>query len=107
MARTHATLPQVAEVMFCDTTYSIDRFNITLFILSTSHPGGDGYRLAALVTSDEKLPTSSALQMLKDVLPTNAFYGNGVQKGPQVIMTDYSAMGKVNQYTLIEQSTLY
>ena len=47
------------------------------------------------MTSDEKEETiQAALQMLGDVLPQNAFYGNGVQKGPAVVMTDDSMTEK-------------
>jgi len=94
MARAHATIPQSAEIMFCDCTSSLDRFNTSLFILSTCHPAG-GIPLGILMTSDEKEETiQAALQMLKDVLPKNAFYGNGVQKGPAVVMTDDSMTEK-------------
>lgn len=90
MARAHATIPQSAEIMFCDCTSSLDRFNTSLFILSTCHPA-EGIPLGILMTSDEKEETiQAALQMLRDVLPKNAFYGNGVQKGPAVVMTDDS-----------------
>ena len=82
MARVHATIPQAAEIMFCDCRSSLDRFNTSLFILSTCHPAG-GIPLGILITSDEKEETiQAALQTLGDVLPQNAFYGNGVQKGP-------------------------
>ena len=94
MARAHASLPQAAEIMFCDATSSLDRFNTALFILSTCHPAG-GIPLAVLMTSDEKLPTiHSGLEMLKDILLTHAFHGNGVERGPQLIMTDNSTTEK-------------
>ncbi len=90
MARAHATLPQSAEIMFCDSTSSLDRFNTSLFVLSTCHPAG-GIPLGILMTSDEKEETiHAALKMLGDILPKNAFYGSGVEKGPAVIMTDDS-----------------
>jgi len=50
------------------------------------------------MTSDEKLSTVySGLCMLKDVLPSQAFYGNGVDNGPKMVMTDDSAgaLGKM------------
>lgn len=94
MARAHACLPQAAEIVYCDATSSLDRFNTALFIISTSHAAG-GIPLAVLMTSDEKLSTIySGLCMLKDILPSNAFYGNGVGIGPKVIMTDDSATEK-------------
>ena len=105
MARAHATIPQAAEIMFCDCTSSLDRFNTSLFILSTCHPAG-GIPLGILMTSDEKEETiQAALQMLEDVLPQNAFYGNGVQKGPAVVMTDDSMTEKGALKTMWPSST--
>ena len=102
MARAHATIPQAAEIMFCDCTSSLDRFNTSLFILSTCHPAG-GIPLGILMTSDEKEETiQAALQMLEDVLPQNAFYGNGVQKGPAVVMT-----GPENNVAIINSATMH
>jgi len=65
MARANATIPQSAEIMFCDCTSSLDRFNTSLFILLTCHPAG-GIPLGILMTSDEKEETiQAALQMLR------------------------------------------
>ena len=69
MARAHATIPQAAEIMFCDCTSSLDRFNTSLFILSTCHPAG-GIPLGILMTSDEKEETiQAALQCLEMFFP--------------------------------------
>lgn len=59
MARVHTTVPQSAEIMFCDSTSSLDRFNMSLFILSTCHPVGR-IPLGILMTSDEKEQTIHA-----------------------------------------------
>lgn len=40
MARVHKNVLQSAELIFCDSTSSLDRFNVSLFILSTAHPAG-------------------------------------------------------------------
>jgi len=88
MSRVHQHIRQASEMVFCDSTSSLDRFNTSLFILSTSHPTG-GLPLAAMITSDEQESTiNQGLEMIKDVIPENAFYGSGPDRGPAVIMTD-------------------
>ena len=83
-------IKQAEEVVFCDSTSTLDRFNTSLFILSTSHPTG-GMPLAVMITSDEQEETLlHGLSMLKGVLPKEAFHGCGVQQGPMVVMTDDS-----------------
>ena len=94
MARAHANIPQSAEILFCDSTSSLDRFNTSLFILSTCHPAG-GIPLGIVLTSDEKEETiTAALQLLLELLPPNAFYSAGVEKGPGILMTDDSCSEK-------------
>ena len=39
MARVHQGIPQAGEMMFVDSTASIDRYNLSMFLLSTSHVG--------------------------------------------------------------------
>jgi hypothetical protein len=53
MARVHKHIQQAGEMVFCDSTSTLDRFNTSLFILSTSHPSG-GMPLGVLITSDEQ-----------------------------------------------------
>ena len=90
MSRVHKCIKQAEEVVFCDSTSTLDRFNTSLFILSTSHPTG-GMPLAVMITSDEQEETLlHGLSMLKGVLPKEAFHGRGVQQGPMVVMTDDS-----------------
>ena len=90
MSRVHKCIKQAEEVVFCDSTSTLDRFNTSLFILSTSHPTG-GIPLAVMITSDEQEETLlHGLSMLKGVLPKEAFHGRGVQQGPMVVMTDDS-----------------
>ena len=90
MGRVHKHIQQAGEMVFCDSTSTLDRFNTSLFILSTSHPSG-GMPLAVMITSDEKEETIlQGLNMLKKVLPKEAFCGRGVKQGPTVTMTDDS-----------------
>lgn len=88
MARVHEMIHQSGEMVFCDSTSCLEKFNCSLFILSTSSPAG-GLPLAVAITSDEKQETiQRAMEMIKDVVPVKGFYGK--QNGPSVIMTDDS-----------------
>lgn len=90
MARVHKYVAQSAELIFCDSTSSLDRYNVSFFILSTAHPAG-GLPLGIVITSDEKEDTvKDALQKLIEILPSHAFYGKGPDIGPSLVMTDDS-----------------
>ena len=90
MRRVHENIQQAGEMTFCDATSSLDRFNTSLFILSTSHPAS-GLPLGVIITSDEQEETiSQRLELLKEVLPKHSFYGRGVERGPGITMTDVS-----------------
>lgn len=89
MYRVHLNVQQSGEMIFCDATSSLDRFNTSLFIISTSTAIG-GLPLGVIVTSDEEQDTiTKGLELLKDVIPSNSFYGKG-SKGPSIVMTDDS-----------------
>ncbi len=91
MCRVHRNIQQAGEMLFCDATSSLDRFNTSMFILSTSNAAG-GLPLGVLITSDEQQDTiCQGLQLLKDVFPDDCFYGRGFSKGPPIFMTDDSA----------------
>ena len=78
-------------MVFCDSTSSLDCYNTSLFILSTSYPAG-GLPLAAMITSDEQESTiQQGLEMIKRVVPSEAFYGCGPDRGPAIVMTDDSS----------------
>ena len=90
MARVHKQVCQAAEIVFCDATSSLDRYNTALFILSTTHVCS-GVPLAAVMVSDETEQTvTKAMEMVKQVLPADAFYGNGPSVGPSAFMIDDS-----------------
>ena len=90
MSRVHKHIQQAGEMVFCDSTSTLDRFNTSLFILSTSHPSG-GMPLGVLITSDEQEETlTQGFSLLKQVLPEEAFYNCGANKGPTLAMTDDS-----------------
>ena len=106
MARAHQYLPQAAEVMYCDSTSSLDRFNTSVFLLSTNHAGGS-VPLGIALTSDEKESTIRlALLDLQKVWPQNAFYNNGKNSGPKLILTDDSTAEQAALQSVWPSSTL-
>ena len=89
MARIHQGIPQAGELMYVDSTASIDRYNLSMFLLSTSHVGG-GLPLGVMICSDESTSTiQECLLQYKGIIPKAAFY-NQALAGPKVIMTDDS-----------------
>ena len=88
MSQVHEHIQQAGEMIFCDSTSTLDRFNTSLFILSTSHPAG-GMPLPVMITSDEQEETLVHGQnLLKKVLPQGAFHSRGAEQGPLIAMTD-------------------
>ena len=43
MSRVHRHVQQSRELIFCDSMSSLDRFNVSLFVLSTAHILQSGY----------------------------------------------------------------
>ena len=88
MARVHGHIPQAGEMMYVDSSSSMDRYNLSVFLLSTSHSGG-GLPLGAMIVSDESASTvKDGLSQMLTILPKNAFYN--AADGPGIIMTDDS-----------------
>ena len=87
MARAHTLLRQAGELVYCDSTASLDRYNCPTFILSTSCSGG-GIPLGVVITSGESDTTlSEAFSYLQTVMPLNSFFGRS-GKGPSMFITD-------------------
>ena len=94
MARAHEHVVQAGELLFCDSSSSMDRFNTSVFILST-HSVSSGIPLGVILTSDEKEETIlTGLQLLKKIVPKNAFFGKGADAGHDIIMIDDSSAEK-------------
>ncbi len=82
MSRVHKSTHQVGEMVFCDATSLLEKYNCSLFVLSTSSPAG-GLPLAVAITSDDKQETiRAAMEMVKEVLPDGAFHGQS--GGPKI-----------------------
>ena len=89
MARIHQGIPQAGELMYVDSTASIDRYNLSMFLLSTSNVGG-GLPHGVMICSDESTSTiQECLLQYKGIIPIAAFY-NQALAGPKIIMTDDS-----------------
>ena len=69
MARAHQEIQQASEIVFCDSTASLDRFNTFIFILSTARIAC-GIPLAIMLTSDKREHTiQRAFEVVKKILP--------------------------------------
>ena len=94
MSRANESIQQAEEMIFCDSTSTLDRLNTSMFILSTSTPTS-GIPLGVIITSDEQQATiKSGLKMLAEILPGKAFNGKGANQGPSVVMIDDSSSEK-------------
>ena len=88
MRRVHSKIPQSGDLIFMDCTSNLDRNDLKLFNLFCPSSIG-GLPVAQLITTREDTATiTSALNLLKSVLPPDAFYGRGVELGPVLFMTD-------------------
>ena len=75
--RVHQEVRQAGEIVFCDASSSLDRFNTSLFVLSTT-TACSGIPLAVFMVSDETEDTvCQALELVKQVLPNCASFGSG------------------------------
>ena len=91
MSRVHQFVQQSGEMVFCDSTSTLDRFNTSLFVLSMSNACG-GLPLGVIITSDEQEETvTQGLKLLQQVIPEEAFYKRGGREGPTIFMTDDSS----------------
>ena len=97
MARAHEHVCQAGELLFCDSTSSMDRFNTSVFVSST-HSVAFGIPLGVLLSSGEREETiQTGLQMLKSIFPAGAFYGKGSEAGPDVVMIDDNSAERCNR----------
>ena len=96
-------MQQSRDIAFVDAT-SFDRQNNSIFLLSTVMPAG-AVPLGVIVTSDEREETIiTGLKYLSSILPNNAFFGEGPQLGPSLVMIDDSSAER-NAITSVWNST--
>ena len=84
MSRVHQNIQQSCEMVFCDATSSLDRFNSSLFILSNSTYVG-ALPFGVIMTDEEQDTIRDGLKLLND---DHSFYGHGK---PAIVMTDDSS----------------
>ncbi|XP_034242704.1 uncharacterized protein LOC117646104 [Thrips palmi] len=88
MSRVHTLIKASSEIMFVDSSGSMDSLNCRVFLMLTSSVAG-GLPLGVLITTSEsEKVVSAALELWKTLLPEKAFYGRGASIGPKLIMTD-------------------
>ena len=86
--RVHEILPQAGDIVYVDATSNLDRQDSKLIKLMTCSPAG-GLPLGFVIThSESQKSLEKAFEMLKTVLPENAFHKRGIEKGPEIFMTD-------------------
>ena len=88
MARVHEHVTQAGELMFVDSSASLDDFNNPMFILSTSSAAG-GLPLGVVITSGESSNIIfDAMTALQSLFPKSSF---GVKMYADNILTDDSS----------------
>ena len=86
--RVHKLLPQAGDIVYVDATSNLDRQDSKLIKFMTCSPAG-GLPLGFVITrSESETVLKAAFRKLKDVLPDDAFYKRGKERGPSLFMTD-------------------
>ncbi|XP_026286606.2 uncharacterized protein LOC113212209 [Frankliniella occidentalis] len=90
MKRVHKLLKSSGEINFLDSGGSMDRHNSRIFtILAPSVAGA--LPLGMVITSSESEDAlTEGMKMLQSIMPSDAFFGRGPRRGPQIMMTDDS-----------------
>ena len=88
MHRIHTTMPQSGDLALIDCTSNLDRNDSKLLHIVCPSPIGALPLADIIITREDAKTIEFAFELLKTVLPEQAFYGRGVEAGPQVIMTD-------------------
>lgn len=85
--RVHEMLPQAGDIVFLDSTGSLDRQDSRFFRFLTCSPCG-GLPLGYIISSNETEELlTKAMKQFKTILPSFAFFKRG-EKGPQCFLTD-------------------
>ena len=87
MKRVHSHIRQTSELVFVDSTGCLDMNGYRVFVLMSNCCAG-GLPLGLICTTSEAESVIVAgLELLKSVLPSNAFFGRA-ESGPYFFMTD-------------------
>ncbi|KAK3912996.1 Zinc finger and BTB domain-containing protein 11 [Frankliniella fusca] len=88
MKRIHTHHKSSGEVMFIDSSGSMDNNNARVFVMLTPSVAG-GLPIGLLITfSENENVITAALQKWIEILPKHAFYGRGPKQGPKIILSD-------------------
>ncbi len=82
MAKVHEMVTQSAELVFCDSTASLDNLNTAVFILSCGTSVVDLPLTAVMTSSEDAVTLSAGFTALCHILPTVHFFGRGTNLGP-------------------------
>ena len=104
MSRVHEHVVQAGELVYVDSTSSLDDFNNPMFVLSTSAAAG-GLPLGVVITSGESASTiHQAMSTLQELFPRCAFHGKG---SPANIILDDSSAEKEGLHVTWPLAKLY
>ena len=91
MKRVHERIRQVGELCYVDASASFELLNTSITLLFTSCMVGT-LPLGLFITSDElEITIEKAINILKEILPDQAFFGRGQDVGSQIFLTNDSA----------------
>ena len=104
--RVHKVLPQAGDIVYVDATSNLDRQDSKLIKFMTCSPAG-GLPLGFIISSSESEKTlKQAFDKFKQILPDDAFFKRGKDKGPALFMTD-DADAEINAlHTIWPDATL-
>jgi hypothetical protein len=88
MKRVHGQLRSSEEVVFVDSSGTMDRHNTRIFIFLAPSVAGALPLGIVMTYSESEEALTKGFNLLKSILPDNAFHGKG---GPAIFMTDNSA----------------
>lgn len=104
MSRVHEHVVQAGELIYVDSTSSLDDFNNPMFVLSTSAAAG-GLPLGVVITSGKSASTiHQAMSTLQELFPKCAFHGKG---SPANIILDDSSAEKEGLHVTWPLAKLY
>lgn len=84
----HKYIQQSSELVFMDATSSLDHFSCPTYILSTGSAAG-AVPLGVFVVSNETASTiTGGLDLLRSIMPSDAFFGKGGKAGPTLFLTN-------------------
>ncbi|CAB5394533.1 unnamed protein product [Rhizophagus irregularis] len=91
MKRVHKKIRQAGKICYFDASSNFDPLNTSIMLLYTSCVAGALPFDLFLISDESEVTIEFAINKLKSILPSNAFFGRGVDLDPSMFMTDDSA----------------